>query len=279
VAPRLEARREEEGVEMQHVLYRLAAVCVFGLLPLTTSAARTTTPGDTTIILVHGAFAESASWDGVITDLTSHGYKVVAAAIPMRGLGTDAADVSSLVKSIHGRVVLVGHSYGGAVISVAGTANSNVAALVYVAGLATDAGESASDLTKRFPGSTLGAALAPPVILADGSKDLYIQQSKYNAQFAADVPAWKATQMAATQRPIAAAALTEPAGPPAWKNVPSWFIYGSADKNIPPAVQPFMAARAGAEKVVEVKGASHSVMVSHPHEVAALIEQAAAKQK
>jgi pimeloyl-ACP methyl ester carboxylesterase len=172
-------------------------------------------------------------------------------------------------------VVLVGHSYGGAVITDVPNSKGNVVGLVYVAGLALDSGESASDLTKRFPGSTLGHALAPPVILPDGSKDLYILQSKFNSQFAADVPAWQATQMAVTQRPIATAALSEPSGPPSWKSLPSWFIYGSADKNIPPAVQPFMAARAGARKVIELKGASHSVMVSHPHEVAMLIEQAA----
>jgi pimeloyl-ACP methyl ester carboxylesterase len=228
-----------------------------------------------TIVLVHGAFAESASWDGVITDLNARGYHVVAAAIPMRGLASDAAIVSSLVASIGGKVVLVGHSWGGAVITDTQNSKGNVTALVYVAGLAPDKGESASDLTNRYPGSTLGRALAAPVILPDGSKDLYIRQSKFYAQFAADVPAWQATQMAATQRPIVAAAFSEPSGPPAWKRLPSWFIYGSADRNIPPAVQPFMAGRAGARKVVEINGASHSVMVSHPREVAALIEQAA----
>jgi pimeloyl-ACP methyl ester carboxylesterase len=260
---------------MQKFAITLVFASVLGfastVLPVTQATARPTT----TIVLVHGAFAESASWDGVITDLFAHGYHVVAAAIPMRGLASDAAVVSGLVNSIDGPVLLVGHSYGGAVITDIPNNKGNIIGLVYVAGLAPANGESASDLTKRFPGSTLGRALAAPVILADGSKDLYIQQSKFNSQFAADVPAWQATQMAATQRPIAAAALAEPSGPPSWKSLPSWFIYGSADKNIPPAVQPFMAARAGARKLVELKGASHSVMVSHPHEVAMLIEQAA----
>ena len=260
---------------MRKFALNLAFVCVLGFAPTALQAAQAATRPATTIVLVHGAFAESASWDGVITDLVAHGYHVVAAAIPMRGLASDAAIVSGLVNSIDGPVILVGHSYGGAVITDIANNKGNVIGLVYVAGLAPSLGESASDLTKRFPGSTLGRALAPPVILADGSKDLYIQQSKFNAQFAADVPAWQATQMAATQRPIAAAALAEPSGPPSWKSLPSWFIYGSADKNIPPAVQPFMAARADARKVVELKGASHSVMVSHPHEVALLIEQAA----
>ncbi len=234
-----------------------------------------TPPARPTIVLVHGAFAESASWNGVVTQLVSHGFPVVAAANPLRGVRNDASYVSSIVHSIAGPVVLVGHSYGGSVITNATAGNDNIKALVYVAGLAPDEGESAGAMTGRFPGSTLGPTLAPPAILADGSKDLTIQQAKFHAQFAADVPAAEAVQMAATQRPIIEAAFAELSGPPGWKLLPSWFIYGSLDKNIPPALQVFMAKRADARKLVEVAGASHVVMISHPRAVAAMIEEAA----
>lgn len=227
------------------------------------------------IVLVHGAFAESSSWNEVVSELEGRGYEVVSVANPLRGVTSDATYVSSLIKSIPHSVVLVGHSYGGAVITNVAEGNANVRALVYVAGLAPDEGESASDLTARFPGSTLGPTLAPPVVLVDGTQDLYIEKSRFHAQFAADVPLRSAVQMAATQRPIAQSAFSDRSGPPAWKRLPSWFIYGSKDKNIPPALQQFSAKRAGARKVVEVAGASHVVMISRPHEVATLIEQAA----
>ena len=228
-----------------------------------------------TIVLVHGAFAESSSWDAVVGKLLADGYPVVAAANPLRGLKVDATYVAGIVEAIKGPVVLVGHSYGGAVISNAATGKSNVKALVFVAAFAPDAGESAGALSSRFPGSTLGVALAPPVPLPDSGKDLYIQQDKFHAQFAADVPERVARLMAATQRPIAEAALGEPSGAPAWKSIPSWFIYGTGDKNIPVAAQAFMAKRAGARRAVELKGASHVVMTSHPAETAKLISEAA----
>jgi pimeloyl-ACP methyl ester carboxylesterase len=228
-----------------------------------------------TIILVHGAFAESASWNGVAGELLAHGYKVVAAANPLRSVRGDAAYVAALVRATPGPVVLVGHSYAGMVISAAATDNRNVKALVYVSGFAPEQGETASALTNRLPGSTLGPTLAPPVPLPDGGKDLYIRQDKFPAQFAADVPRTQALAMAATQRPIAAAAFDEASGAPAWKQIPSWFAYGTLDKNIPPALQVFMAKRAKARAVLAVKGASHVVMISHPHEVAAFIERAA----
>ena len=228
-----------------------------------------------TIVLVHGAFAESSSWNGVVARLLAKGYPVIAAANPLRGVRIDSAYVASVLDSIPGPVVLVGHSYGGVVITNAATGKGNVKALVYVAGLATAEGESAGALVGRFPGSTLGPTLAPPTALSDGNKDLYILQPRFHAQFAADVPARDAALMAATQRPIVAAAFDELSGPPAWKSIPSWFIYGSRDKNIPPVLQPFMAERAGAKGIVEVNGASHVVMISHPDQIAKLIEQAA----
>jgi pimeloyl-ACP methyl ester carboxylesterase len=171
-------------------------------------------------------------------------------------------------------VVLVGHSYGGSVISEAAEGHSNVKALVYVAAFAPDLGESAAQLTGKYPGSTLSPTLAPPVSLSGGGHDLYIQQDKFREQFAADVPEKQATLMAATQRPVAEAALNEVTTKAAWKRLPSWFIYGNKDKNIPAMTMAFMASRAQSRQTVVVDGASHVVMVSNPKAVAGLIETA-----
>jgi pimeloyl-ACP methyl ester carboxylesterase len=251
---------------------RSLSAAVFVLLaafmsPITAQGTRPT------IVLVHGAFAESSSWNGVVAELLADGYPVLAAANPLRGLKSDADYVAGIVKSIKGAVVLVGHSYGGSVIT--NVNEGNVRALVYVAAFALAQGESTVEMSDRFPGGTLGATLAAPVALPDGGKDLYIQQDKFNAQFAADVPAKQAKLDAAAQRPIAEAALGEPSGAPAWKSVPSWHIYGDADKNIPPAAMKFMAERAGSKETVVLKGASHVPMVSQPKAVAAIIKRAA----
>lgn len=228
-----------------------------------------------TVILVHGAFADSASWNGVAAKLRGDGYNVIGAANPLRSVQGDASAVANIVKSVKGPVVLVGHSYGGAVISAAANGLTNVKSLVYVAAFAPDQGETALELSGRYPGGTLGGALAEPVALANGGKDFYIQQDKFHQQFAADVPKAQAELMAMGQRPIAEAALTEAAGAPAWKNLPSYFIYGTADKNIPAAALGFMADRAKSRKTIKVAGASHVVMTSHPAAVAKLIEEAA----
>jgi pimeloyl-ACP methyl ester carboxylesterase len=229
-----------------------------------------------TIVLVHGAFAESASWDGVIDPLAATGHRVIAAANPLRGLASDAAAVSDLVRSIHGPVVLVGHSYGGAVITNVDPGAGDIAGLVFVAGFAPEPGESCFTLSDRFPGSTLADALEP-VARGDDATDLSIAQRLFHAQFAADVPAAEATRMAVTQRPIAREALLEPSGPrPLWRELPSWFVIGEQDRNIPAAAQRFMAERAGAERVVEIAGASHAVAVSQPRATAELILEAAA---
>lgn len=227
-----------------------------------------------TIVLVHGAFADSSSWEGVTRLLLAEGYPVIAAANPLRGLQSDADYVANILNSIEGPVVLVGHSYGGMVISNAVQNNDNVQALVYIDAFAPDAGESAFALSTLFPGSTLGDALAP-VALPDGLTDLYIQPEKFHTQFAADVPEDETRWMAATQRPVTDAALNEVSGEPAWKTIPSWFIYGDADLNIPPAVIEFMAERADAWETVVVEGGSHVVMISHPDAVANLIKKAA----
>ncbi|KQS51524.1 MULTISPECIES: alpha/beta fold hydrolase [unclassified Sphingomonas] len=261
---------------MKHWITVVAAATAM-LVPL--AGAQAQPKGQrSTIVLVHGAFAESGSWNGVIELLRRDGYTVIAASNPLRGVASDAASVAGVVNAVKTPVVLVGHSYGGPVIGEAAAHASNVKALVYVAAFAADVGESAFALTGKFPGATLGAALAPPVILPDGTKDLYIEQDKFAKQFAADVPAAQAALMAATQRPVAEAALNEPALTASWKTIPSWFIYGSADLNIPPAAHAFMAKRAAARKTVVVPGASHVVMTSNPKAVAALIEAAATAQ-
>lgn len=232
-------------------------------------------PAKPTVVLVHGAFADSSSWNGVTRILQKDGYLVVAAANPLRSVSSDAAYVSDIVASIAGPVVLVGHSYGGQVITSAANGRENVKSLVYVAAFAPDEGEAAADLAGKFPGGTLGQALAAPVKLADGGTDLSIDQEKFHDQFAHDVGVDDAALMAAGQRPITEAALTEKSGKPAWKALPSYFVYGDGDKNIPAQALAFMAERAGSKHTVVVKGASHVVMVSKPAVVAALIEEAA----
>lgn len=228
-----------------------------------------------TVVLVHGAFADASSWNGVIRILRDDGYPVIAVANPLRSVSGDGAYVSDVVASLSTPVVLVGHSYGGSVITEAARGHDNVKALVYVGAFAPDAGESAATLSGKFPGSTLGPTLAPPVKLAGGGVDLYIQQPKFHAQFAADVSAADAALMAATQRPITEAALNEKSGQPTWKGIPSWFVYGDQDRNIPPKALAFMAERARSKQTVVVPGASHVVMVSNPEPVAKLIERAA----
>ncbi|MEU6553243.1 alpha/beta hydrolase [Streptomyces sp. NPDC046915] len=229
-----------------------------------------------TIVLEHGAFADGSSWNGVVADLRADGYPVVAAANPLRGPASDAAALRTVLDHVKGPKILVGHSYGGNVISEAATDDPQVKALVYVAAFLPAPGESAVELTNKYPGSTLPDALDPVTYQqADGSTatDLYIQQDKFRHQFAADVPADQATLMAAGQRPIAQSALEEKATTAAWKTKPTWDIVTTRDLNIPAAVQRYMAKRAHA-RTTEV-AASHSVAVSHPHLVADVIEQAA----
>jgi pimeloyl-ACP methyl ester carboxylesterase len=229
-----------------------------------------------TIVLVHGAFADASSWNGVVKRLQHDGYQVVAPANPLRGLIGDAAYLRSVLAGIHGPVVLAGHSYGGAVISQAATDDPDVKALVYIAAFAPDKGESALELSDKFPGSTLAPTLdSVPFPAADGTTgtDLYIKADKFHDQFAADVPKSVTDLMAATQRPVAAQALAEKATSTAWKDIPSWDLVTTQDKNIPPAAQRFMAQRAHAH-TTEIS-ASHAVSVSHPTAVTRIIEQAA----
>ena len=224
-----------------------------------------------TIVLVHGAFAEASSWNGVVAILQKQGYPVVAVANPLRSVKDDARYLGDIIASIKTPVVLVGHSYGGLVIGEIADPGRNIKGLVFVAAFAAEVGETAAGLSGKFPGSSLGSALAPPVALSGGGNDLYIRQDKFHGQFAADVPEADANLMAASQRPVTEAALNEPAGATAWKRIPSWFVYGDQDKNIPAAALGFMAERANSKETVVVPGASHVVMVSHPQAVADLI--------
>jgi pimeloyl-ACP methyl ester carboxylesterase len=227
-----------------------------------------------TIVLVHGAFAESASWNEVSQRLLADGYRVIAAPNPLRSLSGDAAVVSSLLATIDGPVVLAGHSYGGAVMSNAAVGHDHVKALVFVAAFAPEAGESIGELSGKFPGGTLGDTLTE-VALPDGTVDLYIRQDRYHQQFVADVPAERAALDAVAQRPLNTTALNEGSGEPAWKTVPSWFVYPELDFNIPLEAHRFMAERAGARERVELAGASHAIPASEPAAVAGVILQAA----
>ena len=261
--------------------FRVIGVAAAALLTAATitavgpSAAQATGDRGTkpTVVLVHGAFADSSGWNGVTRQLLRDGYPVVAAANPLRGVASDAAQVKALLQHIDGPIVLVGHSYGGSVISTAATGNPNVKALVYVAAFSPEQGESAFELSSKFPGSTLGETLRP-VPLPDGNVDLYVDQKLFHQQFAADVPADEAALMAVSQRPVTAAALNEGAGEPAWHTIPSYHLIAEADKNIPARLQHFMAERAHAV-TQSVKGASHAVFVSRPGTTAAFIERAA----
>jgi pimeloyl-ACP methyl ester carboxylesterase len=229
-----------------------------------------------TIVLVHGAFAESASWDRVVDALLESGHPVIAAANPLRGPAADATAVSDLVRTIDGPVVLAAHSYGGAVISNVDADAGAITGLVYVNGFAPEPGETCFSLAGLFPGSTLGDALEP-IARSDGGTDLVIGGARFHDQFAADVPAPQAQRMAATQRPVAQEALLEPSGVrPLWRELPSWFLIGELDRNIPAAAQHFMAKRAHAHRTIEIPGASHALTVSHPGATAHLILEAAA---
>jgi pimeloyl-ACP methyl ester carboxylesterase len=230
-----------------------------------------------TIVLVHGAFAESSSWDRVIDPLVSAGHPVIAAANPLRSVAADAAAVSDLVRTIDGPVVLAAHSYGGMVITNVDADAGDIVGLVYLNAFAPEPGENCFQLAAMFPGSMLGEETARPVPRSDGTTDLYIATDSFHDVFCQDVPAPQAALLAATQRPATQEALVEPSGEhPLWKDVPSWFLIGEEDRIIPAALQHYMAKRANAHREIEIPGASHAITVSHPDATAHLILEAAA---
>ncbi|MEU7975664.1 alpha/beta hydrolase [Micromonospora sp. NPDC049089] len=226
-----------------------------------------------TLVLVHGAFAESASWNGVLERLGA-GYDSVAVANPLRSVAGDAAYVQDVVRGIGGPVVLVGHSYGGMVITQAAAGDTSVRALVYVNAFAPDTGESALALSAKFPGSTLADTLVQYPV-STGGNEVAIGQEQYHAQFCADASDDMAALMARTQRPITEQGLGDKlTGDPAWRSLPSWFVFGDADKNIPAEAHRFMAERANPRGQREVVGGSHAMAVARPSEVAETIIEA-----
>lgn len=229
-----------------------------------------------TVVLVHGAFADSSSWNDVIATLRSDGYPVIAAANPLRGLRTDAEHLRTVLDSVDGPIVVAGHSYGGSVMSQAAEDHPQVKALVYVASFILEQGESTGELAAKFPGGELGPALRPVPLDGDDGReaaDLYIRQDKFREVFAADVPENVAALMAVTQRPITGDALEEKATGSGWKDIPTWNLVTLQDLAVPAESQRFMGERAGSHNVEIV--ASHAVTVSQPAAVARLIDQAA----
>ena len=228
-----------------------------------------------TVVLVHGAFADASGWGPVIERLRQDGYPVIAPANPLRSLSGDAEYVASVLKTIPGPVVLVGHSYGGAVITNAATNADNVKALVYIAAFAPDKGDTVFGIIGQFPGSGLPLALAPRPYHAPGDSGLdgYINLDQFHDVFCADLPATTAAVMAASQRPATVASGLDRSGEPAWKTIPSWYMVARQDKTIPPDAERFMAKRAGAN-TVEIDS-SHVAMISNPDPVTNLIRSAA----
>jgi pimeloyl-ACP methyl ester carboxylesterase len=256
----------------------LAAAGVAAVLA-SSGDARPATPKPT-IVLVHGAWANTASWSDVIQRLQKDGYTAVAPPNPLQSLNGDAQTITDFLQTIPGPIVLVGHSYGGMVISNAATGNSNVRALVYDDAFIPDEGESALALDSSQPGSVLGAGppntvfnFVPFAGAAPGDALLYVKPSVFLQGFANDLPAKQGAVLSATQAPVTFSALTTPSGPPAWKTIPSWDLVGTIDNAIPSSIQLFMANRAQA-RITEVK-AGHLSMISQPHAVTQVIEDAA----
>lgn len=233
-----------------------------------------------TVVLVHGAWADSSSWSGVVRSLQHDGYTVDVPPNPLRGLTDDAAYLAAYLQTITGPIVLVGHSYGGAVVTNAATGNANVKALVYVDAFVPDQGESVVQLAAARRGSALAVAdpttvfsLVPYPGAGSGDFDLYVLPTVFRTAFANDLSPSNAAVLAATQRPVALSALTAPSGLPAWKSIPSWYLVGAADQVLPAAEQQAMAARAHSH--IAAVNAGHLSMISHPKSVEQLIVDAA----
>ncbi len=258
------------------------AILAILIVPAYVVAARsdTTSGPKPSIVLVHGAWADGSSWSGVIQRLQEQGYTVYAPANPLRGLTSDSAYIANFLQSINGPIILVGHSYGGAVITNAATGNPNVKALVYIDAFAPDQGESLTSLSSVPPpaGQSPSCLAGDPttifnfVPLTGGDVDLYVKQSLFPSCFANDLPPSEGAVLASTQRAFALSALPQTSGVPAWKTIPSFYLVGTIDKVIPPFAQLIMAQRANAI-IVQVR-ASHLVMISHPEAVVGLINQA-----
>jgi pimeloyl-ACP methyl ester carboxylesterase len=262
-----------------------AVLAVAGLFAATAqiasaSPSRAAAGPKPTIVLEHGAWADSGSWNGVVQRLQHDGYKVYAPPDPLRGLAYDTATLKDFLGTIPGHIVLVGHSYGGMVITNAATGNKNVKALVYDDAFIPAKGDTAGSLSGARPGSCLAVAnpatvfnLVPFPGAPKGVVDAYVKPSVFPDCFANGLPASEGAVLAATQRPLATSVLTDKSGVPAWKTIPSWAVVGTADHVIPPAEQLFMAKRAGAH-ITEVH-APHLSMISNPGVVTRTIISAA----
>src|SRR5215510_277084 len=228
---------------------------------------------DPTIVLVHGAFADASGFRGLYDELLSEEVSMIAPPNPLRGLtGGDGEYLKSVIGEIDGPVLLVGHSYGGSVITAAGGAD-NVVGLVYISGFAPDEGENLTDLQSKFP----PPGIVPYIVehqLPDGGKEFTLAPAGFHESFCADIPADDAAFYAIAQRPLAGVALTEAATTPAWRSRPVWAVLPTADRCIDPGVHRFSYERMGAQ-ITEVDGASHVVMISHPEEVAEVVMSAA----
>jgi pimeloyl-ACP methyl ester carboxylesterase len=224
-----------------------------------------------TIVLVHGAFGDASSWRSVFDRLEGEEHTILAPAIPLRGVASDASYLGAVIDQIDGPVVLVGHSYSGCVITVAG-ASDKVVGLVYVAGFAPDEGESITDLQTRFPSLIMGDFLQPRP-LPDGGIEVSVDPHRFHDIFCADVPHADAAFMARAQRPLLTSAFEDPAATAAWRVKPSWAVFGTEDHPIALALHRFSYGRAGST-VTEIEGASHFVMLSNPEVVADVIREA-----
>ena len=246
---------------------------------LSASVASAQAAGKPTIVFVHGAFADASGWSGEMQILSDKGYKVLAPANPLRGVAADAASLKAVLATVKGPIVLVGHSYGGVVITNAATGNANVKGLVYVAAYAPDQGDSVMSLETLAPGGGIGPKTldfhAYPLVDGTSALEGTIKQDVFRRIFAADVPAKTAAIMAASQRPASLSALGEPTGVPAWKTIPSWYLISGKDNAIGTPVERLMAKRIHPRKTIEVKGASHAVLISQPEKTASLILDAA----
>jgi pimeloyl-ACP methyl ester carboxylesterase len=245
------------------MLRALTLLVALAVAPIAASAQPAPSAGGKpTIVLVHGAWADASSWNSVIPLLQAAGYTVYAPPNPLRGLASDAASIATFVKAIPGPVILVGHSYGGAVISVASPSAPNVKALVYVDAFAPDAGESPLSLLAAYPPPPKDFFVPVP-FTTGGDADVYLSPKYYGPVFASDVPAATSAVLAVTQRPITGSALSEKApAAEGWKTIPSWYVLGDVDLVIPPALQLKMAQRAKAH-IIHVHG-SHPSMIEHP---------------
>lgn len=239
---------------------------------------KSNTAGSPTVVLVHGAFADASSWNGVIERLQAKGVRVTAPANPLRGISIDSAYIAGVLKETPGAIVAVGHSYGGAVITNAARQAKNVVGLVYVAAFATEEGERLADAEAASKDSVLNSALVPlHYPAANGGEpavEFAIDPEKFHDAFSADLPADETAVMAATQRPVAELAFSEPSGAPAWKDLPSWAVVATGDKAAGADVIRSQAERAGAT-ITEVEG-SHVIMVSQPQAVTDVILEAVA---